>query len=52
MYRRNREGVQEEPRGIVSVYVTPRVMGAKVVQEVLVGNLKLYRRTDLADLLK
>jgi hypothetical protein len=27
-------------------------MGAKVVQEVLVGNLKLYRRTDLADLLK
>ena len=24
---------QEEPRGIVSVYVTPRAMGAKVVQE-------------------
>ena len=39
---------QEEPRGIVSVYVTPRAMGAKVVQEVLVGNLRLYRRTDLA----
>ena len=30
LYRRNREGVQEEPRGIVSVYVTPRAMGVKV----------------------